>query len=182
MKSVLFYGAILLGYGLFAQRTVGQSVSDDQSEDLITASTHGDVVAVDRHLARGAGINTRNAAGSTALLAAANAGQTNVVAMLLAKGAEIEAKDTGGRTALIRAVIRGEAETVALLLKNGADVEAKDNEGNTVQSLAMADRQRAERHVKEFSGNAYFQQMAEDRLAAANEALGLVQKAVAGKR
>jgi hypothetical protein len=181
MKTMFLTAMIVVGMSV-GQRAAGATGSYDPADSLIAAAVHGDIVALDKCLSRAANIDERNAAGSTALMAAAAAGQTRAVTLLLAKGANIEAKDDHGQTALMRAVVRGESETVALLLQHGADIEARDGEGNTALSLALVRQQRAEKHAKELSDDAYFRPMADHELADAGEVSRLLRNALARKR
>ena len=69
----------------------------------------------------GAGVNSRNASGSTPLHDAALAGQISVLNLLLSKGADINAKDTeNNATPLHHAASWGRVEVVRALLAAGA--------------------------------------------------------------
>ena len=89
-------------------------------------------------LAKGADVNAKNNAGSTALMAASEKGHKEVVELLLAKGADVNAKANAGWTALMYASQNGDKEVVELLLAKGADVNAKNNHGGTAWMVASS--------------------------------------------
>lgn len=111
------------------------------SNELIEAAKAGDLAAVQRLIASGAGVDAADERGWTALAhavydAEAGRGHADVVRALIAAGANMEASIGYGVRPLMLAAGYGEAEIVATLLNAGADVLAKNEGGYT--ALAMA--------------------------------------------
>ena len=79
----------------------------------------------------GAGINTQNKWGNTALMYAAGKGHAETCAKLLEMGADINAQDEDDSTALIWAAKYGRTETYSKIIEMGADINAQDIWGNT---------------------------------------------------
>jgi len=96
---------------------------------------------VDLLLKRGAPINARNLAGSTALFAAAERGQTAVVQRLIDRGADASLKGRSGLSLVAAAAFAGRASLVKLLLEHGADGQAPDDTGKTPIIYAAASGQ-----------------------------------------
>jgi ankyrin repeat protein len=89
----------------------------------------------------GAGINTKNKKGNTALAVAAKHDRSEVAEALLKEGAEVKVRDKKGRTPLHRAVegswlidgtgVGAKEDIVKMLMRAGANPYAKDLEGKT---------------------------------------------------
>ena len=110
------------------------------NEALLTACKEGNTAEVQRLLASGADVNTRNKNGHTPLMHVAfGTGNTDIAQMLLAKGADIDAKDNAGETALIEAAWAGQPELLRLLIDKGANIHVKDNAGETALHEASYD-------------------------------------------
>ena len=92
-----------------------------QQSPLFAAVQAGRPNTLQRLLRKGVPVDTRNAAGDTALIAAAELGDTVVVRALLDGGAAVDAQNTAGNTALIVATREGHIEVCKVLLKAGAD-------------------------------------------------------------
>lgn len=105
---------------------------------LHSAAQKGVVAEIEKLLARGADINTKNEDGQTPLLSAvANQEErSDAVKFLLNKGADANAKDKNGQTALMLAARNGHSDSVVALLEKGADVGAKDANGKTAMDHA----------------------------------------------
>jgi uncharacterized protein len=81
-----------------------------------------DLASLDRQLAAGADIDTRDEHGQTALMLAARDGRARVVKLLAARGAALDTSAKYHLTPLMLAVIGSHAEVVEILLDAGADV------------------------------------------------------------
>lgn len=104
---------------------------------LHKASRKGESEVVGILLGAGAGVDTRNESGETALLQAALLGHVKVVAKLLGGGADANAQGRDGATALHIAAGKGHVKVVDRLLESGADLRTKDNNGWTAIDSAM---------------------------------------------
>ncbi|HET7746769.1 MAG TPA: ankyrin repeat domain-containing protein [Vicinamibacteria bacterium] len=98
---------------------------------LFAALAAGDVAAVKKALASGAGASARNEHGDPALLLAAEAGNLEIVEALLEAKADVEAADDQGRTPLIFAVTKGNWPVAARLAAAGANVGVTYGDGWT---------------------------------------------------
>ena len=90
------------------------------NEDLLEAAKRGDVPAVQRFIADGADVNTKDDNGLTALIAASFNGHKEVVQTLLDQGADVNAKMNDGATASMFAIKNGHKEVRELLVRAGA--------------------------------------------------------------
>lgn len=102
-------------------RTAGDHAVMDIPDQLAEAAEDGDVEAVTRLLAEGAGADAPNAHRRTPLDLAVSAGQAETVRLLLAAGADPGAcsGEYGELTPLLQAAMRPSAEVVGLLLEAG---------------------------------------------------------------
>ena len=88
---------------------------------LWTAATPGETYQVHRLLVRGADIEERNGAGSTALCSASELGHVQVVQVLLDKGADVEMRTHDELTPLYISSAEGHDKIAQQLLTKGAD-------------------------------------------------------------
>ena len=86
-------------------------------------------------LSRGAQVDARTAAGSTALHLAAH-GHEKVVELLLGHDALVDAKNDKRQTPLMFATVKGAHEVAKRLLESGADLLQQDPKGRTAADLA----------------------------------------------
>lgn len=94
---------------------------------LLDAVSRADRTTIDRALARGATLQTKDDIGrSLALLAVLDAGDLDLLRWLHAKGAPLDDADNGGRTPLSFAAANGQLDIVRYLLDNGAAVDRAD--------------------------------------------------------
>ena len=117
-----------------AADVTGAEVADAASEnefqsELVTAARSGDLLGVQKLLAQGVDVNTKDKDGTTPLMWAADKGHTQVLKELLDRGAEVNARNSAGEVALMYAVWSGHAEGVELLLSRGSDVNSTNNSG-----------------------------------------------------
>jgi ankyrin repeat protein len=104
------------------------------SPEFLAALRSGDATRLRDHLARGADVNARDAAGNTPLIHAAAYGDAAFVRLLIDRGADVNATNAAGATALMRAA--ADFEKVRCLLERGAEVNAHSALGNTALLLA----------------------------------------------
>lgn len=111
----------------------------DSATDLIHSASSGDTAQLAAALEEGAGSDTRDERGTTALMLAAERGHVAVVRALLAAGADPNAERPGGITPLMHAAASGNAEIATLLLDAGARVDARAaGSGLTALRVAVA--------------------------------------------
>ena len=119
-----------LGAALFVCALTYAHAGPAEDRALITAAERGDVAAIRKSLADGAGVNARDSAGRTALLVATYANRVEGVRVLIAAGADVNAKygDDG----------KVHTEIVRDLVAPGVNVNLADGDG--VTPLAHARR------------------------------------------
>jgi ankyrin repeat protein len=112
-----------------------ESKQDAKLKETISVDNLEEAVKLIRE---GAGVNTTDERGRTALMIAASGGEMDKehLKFLLSKDADVNIKDQDGSTALNLAVVFGSRETVSLLLSKGAKANIKDNTGKTPLMLA----------------------------------------------
>ncbi|MDQ7062517.1 MAG: ankyrin repeat domain-containing protein [Sulfurimonas sp.] len=140
-------------------KNISQALFRGSYEDIIEASRHNDIEAVDFFLSHGADIEASNNRGFTALTIAAANDWKEIVEFLLEKGAGI---DTNSKVAveniikvlfgvkvsnIVKASENGHKEIVEFLLEKGASLEATDDRDNTALMMAVS---RGHRNIVEF--------------------------------
>ncbi|MET0964212.1 MAG: ankyrin repeat domain-containing protein [Noviherbaspirillum sp.] len=90
---------------------------------LLTACAEGDSARAKRLLALGAGVNSTDSAGNSALHIAAQRGAYELVELLMRHGANIAATNWSGQTALYLAAEHGHPGVVEKLLRAGASAD-----------------------------------------------------------
>lgn len=99
---------------------------------FLEAARQGDLSTLEKALARGVSIQSRDDLGRNALLLAArDAGSLEVVRFLRAKGAAVDTPDLGGRTAISWAAGEGRLAIVRELAGAGAQIDRRDEDGRT---------------------------------------------------
>lgn len=112
------------------------------SDELISASTVGDLTKVQQFLNQGYNPNTHNIQGLTPLIAATkhyhyiNNNQNNIVYLLLQAGADPNIQDNNLYTALHYATIHDNEKIVSLLLNAGINTNIKNHSGHTAYDMA----------------------------------------------
>ena len=106
-------------------------------EALIDAARGEDPAAVTALLAEGAGVNTRQADGATALAWAAMRSNTDIAELLLNAGADPDLANAFGVAPLSLAIQNGSAAMVRLLVENGADPNVARENGETALMTAV---------------------------------------------
>ncbi|KEY74727.1 hypothetical protein S7711_05474 [Stachybotrys chartarum IBT 7711] len=104
---------------------------------LMVASVFGLSALVQWLLDKGAGIESRDNTGETALSWAVRRGNEAIVQLLLHNGAKIESRGDRSRTPLSWAVRSGNEAMAQLLLDNGAEIDSRDYRGRTPLSWAI---------------------------------------------
>jgi uncharacterized protein len=89
---------------------------------LERAARAGDAGAVDAELTAGAGIDSLDAHGQTALMLAAHRGHLAVVECLVRRGADLNVRAKFGLSALMLAILAGHDEIAHTLVRAGADL------------------------------------------------------------
>ncbi|MBN1129084.1 MAG: ankyrin repeat domain-containing protein [Chitinispirillaceae bacterium] len=108
--------------------------------NLLRASAKGDLAAIKKFVADGAGVNTADPGGRTPIIEAAWGGHADIVKYLLEKGADIDAVDNTGYTALMRACEEGHATVVTYLIGKKANVNARGKVRGTTPLMLAAER------------------------------------------
>ncbi len=99
---------------------------------LLDAVRRNDRPTIERALARGASIHSKDDIGrNTAFLAVLDAGDLELLRWLHAQGARLDDPDTGGRTALSFAAANGQLDIVRYLVEQGAVVDRRDMQQRT---------------------------------------------------
>ncbi len=106
------------------------------------AAESDDLDAMNSMLKGGLSLDTRDAAGRSALHAAAGVGALKATDFLLERGIAVDAVDAEGRTPLMAAVLRSTPETVRHFLRQGADPRAKDHDHFKPLMLAVKEGRR----------------------------------------
>jgi ankyrin repeat protein len=104
---------------------------------LHDATASGNITIVSLLLDHGAGIDTQDMYGRTALHYAAEHGHVKLVSFLLDHKASMNTRDMHGLTALQYAVFTGKEEVVSILIARGANLETKDKYGGTALTAAI---------------------------------------------
>ncbi len=107
------------------------------TEDWFRASRSNEVSALMKFVSSGFHLDTRDAAGDTALHAAASTGATDSADFLLDRGISVDVKGAEDRTPLMSAVLAGESSMTTWLLKQGASPTAKDKDDFSPLMLAV---------------------------------------------
>ena len=103
---------------------------------LLHDAKTGNIERMEKSLEHGTSIETKNEAGSTALIIAAYSRQDEAVEYLCRKGADVNAQNDSGVTALIHAAYYNIYDVAEVLVKYGADQTIKDRYGNTALDYA----------------------------------------------
>ena len=106
-------------------------------EAFFRAAESDDVKALEQLVGNGIAVDTRNAAGDTALHAAAGAGMKKAAVFLLDHKVPVDVTGAEGRTPLMVGVMRGTPEMVRYLLSRKADPQKKDAQGYRPLMLAV---------------------------------------------
>lgn len=112
---------------------------DTPGEALHLAVRKGNLVEVERLIASGTPVETRDAIGSTPLLDAAWTGETEIAEFLIQHGADVNAHHReSGATPLQYAVLTGHTKITRLLLDAGAKLDAEYRDGQSLLHVAAA--------------------------------------------
>ena len=113
------------------QAIVDQLVDAGCTVGLAEAGELGDLETVRDLLVDGQSIETKNAAGMTALHGAAAGGHLELIRFLLRRGADMNARDGQSNTPMQRAVQRNHTAVAAFLIEAGTDVNLPGRSGIT---------------------------------------------------
>jgi ankyrin repeat protein len=120
-----------------AKQELQETGYDLTPEAYFRAAESDDVTVLGELLEHGVALDTRNAAGDTALHAAAVAGMRKSADFLLDRKLPVDVVGAEGRTPLMAAVLSGSPEMVRYLLSQKADPLLKDAAGNKALMLAV---------------------------------------------
>jgi ankyrin repeat protein len=120
-----------------AKQELQETGYDLTPEAYFRAAEGDDVTVLGELLEQGLAVDTRNAAGDTALHAAAVAGMRKSADFLLDRKLPVDVVGAEGRTPLMAAVLSGSPEMVRYLLSQKADPLLKDAAGNKALMLAV---------------------------------------------
>lgn len=123
--------------GAFPLSFVGPPTPPSElKEQIFAAARSGDADSLERLLASGMDVDSRDAENDTPLIESARNGRVDAAKLLLSRGADIEARNDARITALAAASERGQSEMVRLLLDSGACVDPKSADGFAPLALA----------------------------------------------
>jgi hypothetical protein len=130
-------------------------------------------------IAKGADLEGRDAAESTALLAAASAGLEKNVELLVAAGADVNSRDNRGMTPLFWASIQGFPEIAAFLLSAGTDWRVKSKDGWTALQSSRTILANAQKNLSAAGSEtpAEVLQRLQSRVARYEKVVSLLEKA-----
>ncbi|MDA0646908.1 MULTISPECIES: ankyrin repeat domain-containing protein [Nonomuraea] len=129
------------------EKTVGELLAEGAGPDrpyegdegglpLCAAAARDRVEVAGMLLAAGAGVDTRESGGWTALMWAATNGAAGTARVLIEAGADVDAANETGDTPLTLAARRGALGVVRELLDAGADAAKYDGDGDTPLEIA----------------------------------------------
>jgi ankyrin repeat protein len=118
------------------------SASAVAGEPLFDAVRAGDTAGVERLLASGAAVDTRDRDQATPLIAAALSDRPAVAELLLTKGADVMARNAGGFTPLHAAAYSGSVSIAELLLDKGAVLEDATNKAGVTPLMVAVEENR----------------------------------------
>jgi uncharacterized protein len=118
------------------------SASVAAGESLFDAVKAGDTASVERLLASGAKVDSRDRDQATPLIAASLSDQPAVAELLLSKGADVMARNAGGFTPLHAAAYSGSVRTAELLLGKGAVLEDAANKAGVTPLMVAVEQNR----------------------------------------
>jgi ankyrin repeat protein len=115
------------------------SASAAAGEPLFDAVKSGDTAGVERLLASGVDVDSRERDQATPLITAALNDQPAVVELLLTKGANVMARNAGGFTPLHAAAYSGSVRIAEMLLDKGAILEDTANKAGAAPLMVAAE-------------------------------------------
>ncbi len=138
--AMLLAACVLTGCkdrGESAKQELKDSGYDLTPEAFFRAAESDDLSALEKLVKGGIAVDTKDAAGDTALHAAAVAGMKKSADFLLDRKLSVDVSGAGGRTPLMSAVLSGSPVMVRYLLSQKADPLKKDAEGFKPLMLAV---------------------------------------------
>jgi uncharacterized protein len=118
------------------------SIGSVAGDPLFDAVKAGDTAGVERLLANGAEVDSRDRDQATPLIAAALNGQVLVAKVLLNNGADVMARNAGGFTPLHAAAYSGSVRIAELLLDKGAVLEDTANKAGVAPLMVAVEENR----------------------------------------
>jgi ankyrin repeat protein len=135
---------------LLAHFLVGTAIAQPADDDnlsvnarLLIAARNADSTGIDRALAAGANVNSRNRLGESALVILLKNNKVELAQKLLDAGADVNLAAVNGITPLMAAAFNGQTDVAKQLLDKGADVAPLDR----LQKNAARCRNRARPNV-----------------------------------
>ena len=120
---------ILLSTSVLACGALAQPLADDNlsvNARFLVAARSADAAGIERGLAAGANVNSRNRLGESALVILLKTNKVDLAQKVLAAGADVNLAAVNGITPLMAAAFTGQAGMAKQLLDKGADVAALD--------------------------------------------------------
>src|SRR5262245_27184342 len=111
-------------------------------DPLFDAVRAGDKAGVERLLASGAEVDSRDRDQATLLIVAALNDQPAVAELLLSKGADVMARNAGGFTPLHAAAYSGSVPVARLLLEKGAVLDDANNKSGVTPMMVAGEENR----------------------------------------
>ena len=108
-------------------------------DGLHDASRNGDLPAVQRYVAAGMSVDTRDGEGMTPLMRTADA---NLAGWLITNGADVNAANSNGSTVLMQQALSGHTDVVKVLIKSGVKLDAIDPQYNSTALQQSLDGER----------------------------------------
>jgi len=128
ISSLVLVAALFAGFGF----TWLPSEAAEETVDIWTAASKGNLEAIKQQLAAGKDVNAKAPSiGLTPLMAAALTGQSDAAELLLAKGAKPDIGNNEGSTALHMAAFLGYIEIVKSLVAKEADLNIQNDRSET---------------------------------------------------
>jgi len=106
---------------------------------LLSAARSSDPAAVQRALAEGAAIDSRNRLGETALVVALKRDRADIARTLIEAGADVNQPALNGVTPLMAAAFGGHVEIASMLIERGAHVDAVDRLSKNAMTYAAGE-------------------------------------------
>ncbi len=121
-------------------RNTNSTEPQGAANEVWEAAFTGDLKKVEKAIADGLDVNSRNPqSGDPLLFIASLMGHTDIMEFLLKKGADVNGVNRDGNTTLHAAAFLGRTEAAKLLLKHGVDVHVRNHSGGSAMDNTTLD-------------------------------------------